>query len=121
MLFALLGLPDGPAVLDDLGGASHRERSRGDVLRDRRARADVRTLADGDRRHQARVGPDESAVVDLRFVLGDAIIVAGDRPGADVDVLTDRGIADVGEMRYLRPPPNPRLFQLDEVADSRVR
>src|SRR5438093_12923867 len=96
MLFALLGLPGGPAVLDDLGGASHRERSRRDVPRDRRARADVGALADGDRRHQARVGPAEGAVVDLRLVLGDSIIVAGDRPGAAVAILAGRGIAAVG-------------------------
>src|SRR2546425_10049284 len=119
-LLAFLGLARRPSLLDDLGRPPHRQGAGRHILRDRRARADVGALADGDRRHQARVGPDEGAVVDLRLVLGDSIIVAGDRPGADVDIFADRGIADVRAMRHPRPPPDPRLLPLAECAEPRL-
>src|SRR5437870_1435012 len=108
MLVALPRLPRRPAVLDDLLGASHGKGSWRDVLRDCGARSDVGALANGDGRHQARVGPDEGVVVDPRLVLGDSVVVAGDRPGADVDVLTDRGVSDVGKVRHLRPTADLR-------------
>jgi hypothetical protein len=43
-------------------------------------------------------------------VLDDAVVVAGDRPGSDVDVLADGGVADVGQMRHLDPRPILAFF-----------
>src|SRR5438309_3390176 len=111
----------GPAVLDDLLGAPDGEGARRDVPGDRGAGADVGALADREGRHQARVRADKRAVPDAGLVLGDAVVVAGDRPGADVHRLADGRVADVGEMRHLRPPADRRFLQLDEVADLGVR
>ena len=49
-----------------------------------------------------------------------AVVVARDRAGADVDVLADGRVAEVGEMIRLRPAAERRLLQLDEVADVRA-
>src|SRR5438093_3996098 len=114
-LLAFLGLARRPSLLDDLGRPPHRQGAGRHILRDRRARADVGALTDGDRRHQARVGPDEGAIGALGLVLVDAVVVAGDRPGADVDALTHRRVADGGGMRQLRAASALRLPPLDGV------
>ena len=49
-----------------------------------------------------------------------AVVVAGDGAGADVDLLADRRVAEIGEVVGLRPAAERRLLQLDEVADVRV-
>ena len=49
-----------------------------------------------------------------------AVVVARDRAGADVDLLADRGVAEIGEVVRLRAAAERRLLQLDEVADVRV-
>ena len=46
-----------------------------------------------------------------------AVVVAGDRAGADVDVRADRRVAEIREVHRLRPGAEHRLLQLDEVAD----
>ena len=94
--------------------------SGGHVFGDRRSRGDVGALADAHRRDQLRVAADERAVLDDRRVLVRAVVVAGDRAGADVDLLADRRVAEVRQVVGLRPAPERRLLQLDEVADVRV-
>ena len=69
------------------------------------------------RRDQLRVAADERAVLDDRLVLVHAVVVAGDRAGADVDVCADRRVAEVGQVIDLRPGAERGLLQLDEVAD----
>ena len=46
-----------------------------------------------------------------------AVVVAGDGAGADVAVGADLRVAQVGQVRGLATPPEPRLLDLDEVAD----
>ena len=55
-----------PALDVALLAGADRERAGGHVLADRRAGADVRALADRDRRDQLRVAADERAVLDRR-------------------------------------------------------
>ena len=54
------------------------------VAVDRAAGADERAVADRHRRDQRRIRADERAGADLGMVLGEAVVVAGDRAGADV-------------------------------------
>src|SRR5207248_5988150 len=69
------------------------------------------------RRHQRRVRADERAVLDPGLVLEEAVVVAGDGAGADVDLAPDHGIADIGQMIGLAALAEPRRLELDEIAD----
>src|SRR5688500_14944499 len=84
-----------PGFFDDLRRALDGEGARRDVFRDHGAGADVSALADRQWGYEARVGPHEGAVTDGGVVLVDAVVVAGDGAGADVDAVADGGVADV--------------------------
>src|SRR5687767_1203071 len=79
--------PLDPALDIRLLAAGDAEGSRRDILRNRRARSHVGALADRDRRNQLRIAPDEGTVLDDRLVFSDAVVVTGNRPRADVDVV----------------------------------
>src|SRR5438128_7815327 len=96
------------------------ERIGRNVFTNRGAAADVRAFADRDRRDELRVAPDERAVFDRRLIFLLAVVVARDRAGADVHLLADCGVAEIGEMSGLRPGAEHRLLQLDEVTDVRA-
>src|SRR5579885_302317 len=94
--------PMGSSGLVHLAGARDRERLVGDVLRHGRAGGDLGAPAHLHGRDQVDVGADEGLRGDRRLVLLLAVVVAGDRARADVDVLGDLGVADVGEVVDLR-------------------
>src|SRR5512135_721418 len=98
---------------------AQRQRVGGYVHGDRRSRADQGSLAHRDRRDQHRVAPDEDPVPDHRGVLVDAVVVAGDRPRAHVDLLPDGGVPEIGKMVRLGSLSDPALLHLDEVPDVR--
>src|SRR6266436_1729107 len=85
--------------------------------RDGRARANVRVVAHRHGRHQLRVAADLHARADRGAMLLEAVVVAGDGPGADVGVRADLAVAEVGEVIRLGPGTEHRLLGLDEVAD----
>ena len=85
-----------PAGYRLLPPASDRERVGFDRLGDDRARADIGAVADRHRRDQRRVGADEGAGADVGLVLGEAVVVAGDRSSADVGARADPRVADIG-------------------------
>src|SRR5690606_21920120 len=60
---------------------------------------------------------DKAFVLDDRAMLQGAVVVAGDGSGANVDALSDFGIADIGEVVGLRATAEPARLDLDEVAD----
>ena len=62
------------------------------VTTDRRRRS---RRADADRCNQRAVGADECARADLRPILAETVVIAGDGAGADIGFLADRRIADV--------------------------
>ena len=64
--------------------------------------------------------PMKHVVLDHRAVLVRAVVVAGDRAGADVDAARRRRVADVGEVVGLASPRRPARLHLDEVADVHV-
>ena len=69
-----------------------------DVLRHRTPGADDGSVADRHRGHELDVRADEDARRRCRVVLGEAVVVAGDDAGADVRLLADRAVAEVGEV-----------------------
>ena len=77
------------------------ERAGRHVLRDRRVRRREGVVAERHRRDERRVDARVHAIADRRAVLVDAVVVGGDRRGAEVRVLADVGVADVGEVRDL--------------------
>ena len=50
-------------------------------------------------------------------VLARAVVVGGDRAGADVDALADLGVAEVAHVVLLRAGAEARVLELGEVAD----
>src|ERR1700730_15648512 len=82
-----------PAGFGDLACAAQGQCSVGDVLGDAAASGDVGTGTDGDGGDRGGVGADEGAVADRRQVLVDAVVVAGDRAGANVDAVANDGVA----------------------------
>src|SRR3990170_8946259 len=113
------GLPGaaalGPPLLGHLVSPPDGQRARRDVLGDDRAGADVGVVADGERRDQARVRPDERPGADLRLVLRGAVVVARDRPRPDVRALADGGVPEIADVVGLDPAPDGRRLDLDEV------
>ena len=75
-----------PAGFGDLAGAAEGQGAFGDVFGDAAAGGDVGACADGDGSDEGGVGADEDSVADGGEVFVDAVVVAGDGAGADVDV-----------------------------------
>src|ERR1044072_6853022 len=68
-----------PACLVDLPSPSERERARRHIVGDHRAGADIRPVADLDRRDHRRIAADEGALADVRAVFGHTVVSAEDR------------------------------------------
>src|SRR6185503_14684525 len=80
-----------------------------------------RALSDRDRRDHHRIDSETRAVADHGLVLRPAVVVRGDRPGTDVHVLADVGIAQVAEVLLLRPGTDAAVLDLGEVPDPAAR
>src|SRR5205809_3610610 len=106
-----------PAREGPLRDAAHDERAGRDVAGDGRPGADVGVVPDRDRGDELRVAPDLHARPDLRVVLREPVVVAGDRPGTDVGLRPDLAVAEVSEMVRLRPRAEHRLLGPDEVPE----
>src|SRR6476660_8673621 len=91
-----------PAFLVDLFAPGDRQRIGRHVLGNRRSRGNIRPSPDANRGDQLTVAADERAVFDHGWILRDAVLVAGNRPGTPVDVLSDRRVAEIGEVIRLR-------------------
>ncbi len=72
--------------------------------------------ADLHRRNQHGIAANKHIVPDFCGMFVFAIIITGDRPGADVDILADVGIANVGEMPHLGTRPHIRILDLAKIA-----
>src|SRR3954449_12195757 len=108
-------------VLDvRLAGARDCERPRWDVLGDDRSGAGVRLVADRDRRDERRVDRRADVGADRRAVLGAAIVVGGDRGGAEVRAPPDVRVPDVAQVRDLRALADVGVLDLDERAGLRA-
>src|SRR4051794_15029013 len=85
--------PSGDALLL---AALDRQRIGLDILSDDRSGADDSAVADGNRRDQRGVRPDERTGADYCPVLAEPVIVTSDRPRADIRARANLGVADVG-------------------------
>src|SRR5262245_43984502 len=115
---ALAGAEARHPAFDELDrDAAHREGTCRDVLGHRRAGGDVGVVAHRHGRDELGVAADLHPITDLREVLLEAVVVAGDGAGAHVAVGADLAVAEIGEVIGLRARAQDRLFGLDEVAD----
>ena len=105
------------AFLYDLAFARDGKTFGGNIVSDRGAGGNKSSLADSNRRNQGAVGSDERVVFDVGFVFLRAVVVGGNDAGADIDVLPDRGVADISQMSGFRAATEPRFLDLDKVAD----
>ncbi len=99
-----------------LPGPGDPEGARRHVTGDDRTGGGVGAVADAHRRHQHRVDADERPGADRRAVLRGAVVVGGDRAGPDVRSRADVGVADVRQVRHLRPGADGGILDLDERA-----
>src|SRR5688572_11661481 len=114
---ALLPFLPCPPVLVHLPASRDCQRLIGHIVGDRRTGSHVGAFADRDRRDELRVAANEGAVADDGLVLLLAVVVAGDRAGADIDVLAYGRVSQVCEVARFRLAAERGLFQLYEVAD----
>src|SRR5687768_16529919 len=84
----------GVAFLVFLLGTRDRQGVLRDVARHGGAGCHIGVLADAHRGDELRVAADESAVLEHRDVLLEAVVVAEDRPRSDVDVVADLAVAE---------------------------
>ena len=77
-------------------------------------------MTDTHRRDQLRIGTDEDIVLDDRLVLVGAVVIAGDRPGTDIDPAANGGIANISQMIGFRVCCQAALLDLDEIADMHI-
>ena len=90
-----------PALDVALRTRRHRQRARRHVLADHGARAGVGAVADGDRCDEHGVGAGAHVRTDRGAPLGFSVVVDEHARRADVAVLADVGVADVGQVRHL--------------------
>src|SRR6478672_8404630 len=60
-----------------------------------------RAITNRDRSYKHRVRADLYPVANVSLVLVLPVVIAGDRPGTDIRVLPDGGVAEVGEVACL--------------------
>src|SRR5262249_35702031 len=101
----------------DLLGARQGQLALGRVLGQRRAGAGIGARADFDRRHQHRAGADESVVAYLGAPLVRAVVVHSDAAGADVDLASERRVAEICQVIGLAALADDAVLHFDEVAD----
>ena len=100
-----------------LGGNAQGESSGRDVLPDHRTGTGLGAISDPNGRDEDVVRAGVHLVTDLGAMLGDVVVVRGDRAGAEVDATSDRRVADVrtgGEPCCLRrwwSSSSPRTFR----------
>src|SRR5205823_6257416 len=102
----------------DLAAAADSQAVVGHVFGDGRARGDISVVPDVHRGHENRIAADENAFADGRGMFLEAIVIAGNRAGADVALGAHLGVSEIGEVRHFRAFADDRLFGLHEVADA---
>src|SRR3989454_12365725 len=88
----------GPAGFVDLAPASDAQGIGGNIFGDGRASGDVGAVAHPNGCDECSVAAHKHTFADCRGVFADAVVVAGDRAGADVGFAADFGVAQVGQV-----------------------
>lgn len=94
----------------DLRHAAQHQFVIGDITCDGGAGGDSDAVAYRNRGHQLGIRADKDIVANNRFVFVRAIVVAGDGARADIDVITDLRIAQIGQMTRLGAFAETRFF-----------
>ncbi len=81
-------------------------------MRDHRAGAGERPLANVDRRHQQAAAADEGPVADVRLMFVLPVEIAGDGARADIDPFADGGVTQVADVMHLAACAHAGVFQL---------
>src|SRR6185369_16901979 len=109
-----------PRALLLLAWIEHEHTAGRHVAANGRRRRDVGIVTDTDRRDQGRIAADLHAVADHGRVFAEAVIVARDRPCADVDLAADFGVAEIRQMVRFGAIAESSILDLDEVTDVDV-
>src|SRR3954470_18863084 len=107
----------------DLTRTCDRECAGRDIVRDDRARRNPSIVSNLDRSNECILYAGPDVAPDRRPALGFSGLVREvdrDVPGRHVGVLTDIRIAEIGEVRHLRPGADPSLLQLHERPHLRI-
>src|ERR1051326_887087 len=108
-----------PTLFIDLAASGNGKRVGRNVLCDGRAGRYVRVLTDTYRRDQLGIGTDERAVFDYSRILINAVIVTRNHTCPDIDVLTDRRVAQISQVHRFGARTEGGLFDLYEISDLR--
>ena len=103
-----------------LAGAAEGERSGRHILGEGGAGRHGHPFAEADRCHQHRIRARFAAGSDHGAVLVDAVVVGGDRAGADVHLAAQIGIAQIAQVVGFHAALQPAVLHLHEVADPAV-
>ena len=110
----------GPAGFRGLAAAREAEGIRRNVLRNRGTGSNVSAVADFYRCDENGIASDENAIADDRGKFIHAVVIAGNRPGANVRVRTQFGVADVTQVRDFAALADDGFFRFDEISDARA-
>src|SRR5579871_1455543 len=110
----------GPAGLIHLASASQAERVCRNILGDDRTRANVGAIPYFDGSDQGRVTANKNVATDRRRVLGNPVVVAGDRSGSDIRVSADIRVAQVGEVHGLDALAQNAVLGSHEISQPRI-
>ena len=110
-----------PPRLVRLPSPRHSQRIRRNIFRDRGPRRHVRAVANPHRSHQRAITSDKNAIADRRLVLRHAVVVASDRPRADVRFAPHGRIAQISQVPGLRALVHHRIFHFHEISNVRAR
>lgn len=94
----------------DLRYAAQHQFVIGDIARNGGAGGDRDAVAYRDRGHQLSIRADKDIIANNRFMLVRTIVVAGDGARADIDVIANLRIAQIGQMTALEPFPRRAFF-----------
>src|SRR5215210_9055454 len=114
-----VGVPTDIPLLVLLAGTRNTERAGRDVLGYHRSGRDPCVVANLHRCHERILDTGPDVLADRRPALGQPRPVRevdGDVAGGDVGALVDVGVADVREVRHLRPGADARVLDLHEGA-----
>src|SRR5882672_5256262 len=110
----------GPPGFGGLAAAREAEGIRRNVLRNRGTGGNVGAVADFYRRNENGIASDKNAIADDRGKFIHAVVIAGNRSGADVGVRAQFGVADVTQVRNFAALADDRFFRLDKVSNARA-
>jgi len=104
-----------PVALVGLTAAGDAEGVGGDILRDHAAGGDICSLTDRDRCNQSGVTADKGAVLHGGLMLLHPVKVDRCRAAAEIAVVSDQRIAEIGQVRCPGVITDLRIFDLNKL------